>query len=607
MSLNLRCPSGRAKPSKAAAVWGVIAAAAAGLALALPAHAASEQESLLELKNTVVNLLDALVEQGVLTREKADALMRSAEKKASADAAARRRDAPRSAAAEGRRGTPSDVRVQYVPEFIKDEIREQVRAELREDVSRDVMEKAKQEQWGTPGALPEWVSRFKFSGDLRLRGQADQFAEKNDLAETQPFLYPDFLAINDNGGYDYENPESSELNTTEDRNRLRGRLRLGVDATISSNLKAGVRLSSGNLEDPVSTNQTLGNYGNRWDVTLDRAYLQWNGIDADGYKWLTAWGGRFANPWLGTDLVWDEDLSFEGVVATYRHNLAGGEDLFDLTPRDRTLFVTAGAFPLQEIERSSQDKWMFGAQVGADLLLENQDRLRLGLGYFDYRHVAGKLNPRPALGDPVAYNRQHDDTAPTFLQKGNALFDIRADRPDALTDPLGVGSTRYALAGDYTLLNLTASYDYAALAPTHVVLTADYVKNLGFDLGEVRRRVAGSDSVAQSGSIFLGRGGLGDNDSGYQLSLAVGWPDVTQKGNWRFTGSYRYLESDAVLDAFTDSDFHLGGTDAKGWVLGYERGLAENTWLRFRWLSSDEIDGPPLGVDSIQLDLNARF
>jgi hypothetical protein len=141
----------------------------------------------------------------------------------------------------------------------------------------------------------------------------------------------------------------------------------------------------------------------------------------------------------------------------------------------------------------------------------------------------------------------------------------------------------------------------------HVVLTADYVKNLGFDLDEVRRRVAGSDSVAQAGSIFLRDGVLRENTTGYQLSVAVGWPDVTHRGNWRVTGGYRYLESDAVLDAFTDSDFHLGGTDAKGWTLAYERGLAENAWLRLRWLSADEIDGPPLGVDTIQVDLNARF
>jgi len=62
-----------------------------------------------------------------------------------------------------------------------------------------------------------------------------------------------------------------------------------------------------------------------------------------------------------------------------------------------------------------------------------------------------------------------------------------------------------------------------------------------------------------------------------------------------------------VLDAFADSDFHLGGTDAKGWILGGSYGLADNTWLRARWLSTDEIDGAPLSIDTVQVDLNSKF
>ena len=62
-----------------------------------------------------------------------------------------------------------------------------------------------------------------------------------------------------------------------------------------------------------------------------------------------------------------------------------------------------------------------------------------------------------------------------------------------------------------------------------------------------------------------------------------------------------------MLDAFTDSDFHLGGTNSKGWLLGGSYGLTENAWLTARYMSADEIDGPPLGIDVFQLDLNAKF
>jgi len=76
-----------------------------------------------------------------------------------------------------------------------------------------------------------------------------------------------------------------------------------------------------------------------------------------------------------------------------------------------------------------------------------------------------------------------------------------------------------------------------------------------------------------------------------------------------------------VLDSFTDSDFHAGGTDAEGWLLGGYYGLSSNLWLRVRWLSADEIDGAPAGfvqdgepvtfeplaIDVLQVDLNAKF
>ena len=44
---------------------------------------------------------------------------------------------------------------------------------------------------------------------------------------------------------------------------------------------------------------------------------------------------------------------------------------------------------------------------------------------------------------------------------------------------------------------------------------------------------------------------------------------------------------------FTDSDFRLGGTNAKGWVIGGNYGLAKNIWFTGRWLSANEITGPP--------------
>jgi hypothetical protein len=84
-------------------------------------------------------------------------------------------------------------------------------------------------------------------------------------------------------------------------------------------------------------------------------------------------------------------------------------------------------------------------------------------------------------------------------------------------------------------------------------------------------------------------------------------PDMLLKNDWQVSVAYRYLEADAVLDAFTDSDFHLGGTNNKGFILGAQYGLSKNTWLSARWLSSNEIRGLPLSIDVFQLYFNAKF
>ena len=123
---------------------------------------ADERSELEQLRATTMSLIEALVETGAITREKADKLIQAAEQKAkervaqsaSAGTAAA---SPAEVGADGRK----IVRVPYVPESVRREIREQVK--------QDVMAQAKEERWANPNVLPEWLDRFTFEGDLRLR------------------------------------------------------------------------------------------------------------------------------------------------------------------------------------------------------------------------------------------------------------------------------------------------------------------------------------------------------------------------------------------------------------------------------------------------------
>ena len=87
----------------------------------------------------------------------------------------------------------------------------------------------------------------------------------------------------------------------------------------------------------------------------------------------------------------------------------------------------------------------------------------------------------------------------------------------------------------------------------------------------------------------------------------LGRPALEKFGDWSVSLGYRYVESDAVVDAFTDSDFGGGGTNVKGFTLGGTMAITPDVRAAIRWMSSDEIAGPPLKSDILQLDLNARF
>ena len=510
----------------------------AALPAAFPVHA-GEREQLEALRETTQAIIDALVEKGILTEEAAKALVKQAEDKGQVVA-----EAPGNAEL-----AVGVVRVPYIPEVVKREIREQIRQE--------VVAQAKTERWGDVNAVPEWVDRLKWEGDLRVRYQGDLFAEDNDTGNS--FLLDPYGL----------GSATLPINTSEDRTRFRVRARLGLLAKVSETVSGGFRLTTGTTSDPVSTNQSLGNSFNKNSLVLDRAYGK-----AKPWDWLEMTAGRIPNPFFSTDLVWDDDLNFDGVAATFKP--------WPNITMNAKPFFSLGAFPLQEVQSSTinlaKDKWLYAAQAGLDWRSGANSRWRFGLAYYDYRNIKAIQDPAP--GDTFY---DYTDSILSSRQKGNTVFEV------APTDKAGV----YGLASDYQLINLTAMADLAHFDPVHVILSADVVKNVGYKAADVNSLL----TTAQTAKTL-----------GWQAKLTLGKPDVTLPGDWQFSLGYRYLQRDAVLDAFTDSDFNLGGTNSKGYTLGATYGLDRNTWLTAKWLSANEIDGPlKFGVDVVQVDLNAKF
>jgi hypothetical protein len=209
-----------------------------------------EKEELEHLRDTTLNLIKLLVQEGVVSQEKADALVRAAERNAITPAeikaapektvvapATAMQAEPTTVARPGTKPATDSkvVRVPYVPEVVKNEIRDQVKDE--------VIAQAKAEHWAEPNAVPEWLDRIAFDGDLRFRYQGNAYGSGN----TPTVIYNGVTGANLN-------------NTTQDETWWRIRARLGVNATLSPELKARLSIATGNALNPISLNQDFGNY-----------------------------------------------------------------------------------------------------------------------------------------------------------------------------------------------------------------------------------------------------------------------------------------------------------------------------------------------------------
>ncbi|BAO62217.1 MULTISPECIES: putative porin [Pseudomonas] len=533
-------------------------------------------------ENATINLIRLLVQQGVLKQEQADGLIAQAEKEAQQARAAT------AVAATGAAAAPGDVRVQYVPAIVRDQIRDQVKAE--------VMATAKQENWAQPNTFPDWISRISFDGDIRLRDESRFFADNNSNEIV------DYAKLNDSGPYDVNKDTNSKLppllNTREDRDNLfRLRARLGMKAVISPEWTAGIRIGTGSDNNPVSTTQTLGGGFGKKDIWLDQGYLTWKATQD-----LTLTGGRIANPFYSTDMLYSNDLNFDGVAAIFNHKLSS----------DWGLFGTLGAFPVEYTndtatsngfdKNESDTKWLFGGQVGANWKINRSNSLKGALAYYRFDDIEGQRSSpcAPWAGAPGC---DTDGSRVAFMQKGNSVFLLRDITPNPATPGLTPQPQFVGLASKFDVLDLNLAWDTELPDDLRLRSQTNFIRNLAYDKGEMLKRSEGEivNNINSQGQFESGGNALMVQ---FTLGNAL---EMKKSGDWNLLAGYKYIQPDALPDGFNDSSFHLGGTNAKGYFLGGNYGIDKNIYATARYMSASEVYGPRYEVDVMQLELNTRF
>lgn len=574
--------------------------------------------------NATINLINLLVKQGVLTQAQADQLISEAQREAVAAGGTASGTAPAAAAGAAAAAAPTPtpltsagavppaaapplaatspdgtVHVQYVPESVK--------TELRDEIKQDVLAQAKQQNWAQPNEIPDWIHRITLSGDIRLRYEGDFFPSTNVNA----------LGSNDAVNFNAINTASSpflfggstqppSLNVNQDRNRFRLRARFAVDANLGDGFSSGFRVATGENDSPVSENQSFGAANStqggqfaKYSIWLDRAFVKfepWN----DDKKDVSLTLGRFDNPFFATTMIWADDLGFDGAVVKGNYAVTNA-----VKP-----FLTVGAFPVfntdfnfatnEAAKFDSEDKWLYAAQLGGDWKINKDFSWKVGGAYYYFDNIEGKVSDC-AVTDATTICPT-DDSRPSFAQRGNTYIALRN-----ITN-LQTGGTNdyefFGLATPFHEVAFTSELDYSHFNPLHILFDSEYVRNLAFD----RNAIINNGPASLPGPLNnIANGTFNGGNEGYYISATVGKPALRERGDWNVSLGYRYLESDAVVDGFNDSDFGLGGTNLKGYIVSGNLALAPRIWTRIRWMSADNISGAPYSVDILQLDLNVRF
>ena len=212
--------------------------------------------------------------------------------------------------------------------------------------------------------------------------------------------------------------------------------------------------------------------------------------------------------------------------------------------------ATGGAFWL--VERSSTDDSWLGAIQGLATAKfdEGKSTATVGGSYFDF------VNTRYY---PPFYDASNG--------MGNTVISVEESN----------GATSVYYANKYQLVEFFAEASHK-FESTPVGVFFDFVTNTS------------ADSL----------------DTGWLLGLSAG--RLKKPGDWQVNYTYRKVEKDAVVGAFTDSDFRGGGTDGKGHEFGGAVQVAEHTALHATFfLNKRGLQGAGTDYSRLQVDAQLKF
>jgi hypothetical protein len=422
---------------------------------------------------------------------------------------------------------PQPAHASQVDLLIEKLVEKKILSRLDAEAIRSEIETAEKKDYKAQvkSASP-WIEGLSSKGDIRLRYEA--FNRESEDNRT---------ATGDAGG--------------TDRNRIRFRARWGLEKKVNDEFKAGFRIASGGgTTDATSTNQSLdGEFGLK-DVFFDRAYGIWTPTKrvqemlGTGVNVVEVGAGKVENPYdrdkWNTSIIWDSDVTPEGIYEKVDFRLmddAANDAYWDLNTLQGQWVVD------EDSDNSPGDQEMQSYGAGTTYQWKKGHNAAFKATYYDWQEYANFIMASSALGNNTGGNDRTVDDFRILNFYGETTFDVPT---------WWWGTQPLKLFGDYAT-NMGDETDPNG--------STDETLVTGINTNSQRQ----GEDEAWSAGFTLGRS--------------------KEEKDWAFTYEYLYIEPNAVVGNFAESDLGLGFANNKGHRLAFKYMIHKNLELGFTaWL-----------------------
>ncbi len=373
----------------------------------------------------------------------------------------------------------------------------------------------------------------------------------------------------------------------------------GVDAATGKVTKGTAVTGAAVKKGSVVTNVNFGDA-----LFVGRVFLKYQPTD-----WLTLEGGKIANPFVTTRMIWDPDLNPEGLAEQFKYTIGGhsaeptglskdakdGKAMAPAAPgMTLDLFANFGQFiyddvgyennfnsgsgePFSEVPNTSS-RWMLGWQIGAKVNFKPDTYFQVAPAFYNYTG-GGAGSAGPFNGD-----------SPIVVVDKNA-------NPKLLT------------------FNQTGTNDLAVL---------EVPVEFGFKIGSLPATIFGDFAWNVDGSTRADKAGhpnKGDQDIAYQVGASIG--STKKKGDWELRGWWQHTDAYAVDQNIIDDDIFDGRTNMEGFYIQGSYQISNGVSFIVQYCHGERIDdslgtpgfgslstapGFPLQrMNLVYLDINLKF